>query len=380
MADYLNHARSVAPRAPVPLEDEQFMTEEEAIAFMSLSISQAATQMLTPIPEAEEPEPTEREYSGDEIFEPDELTFDDDVPPESPRAPSLAQREEGDSIAEPLADQSATGRVYHDAMIAAHSQFRPSQAPTSAQRDGAGTGAELPEAAHTPAGLMRLPSPWRAIPPEFVVEDPNPPAQQPNRAEPSKGPMAALKEALRPRRHRSLSSIESPPRKISLSSLSILPSLPKPSSVLSSIRKSSIFSSSESKGKSSHRSDPKPKGDYLMSIGPTILQLPDPDQPREEQPNEPPSVERWLSSVRRVASGGSRIFLTDSRQSSLGDDSRFADQSTMVNSRMRAIKDSVKDVFQDRTRMLPKISSMPSTSPSTIRKSNDALTIVASGL
>lgn len=64
-------------------------------------------------------------------------------------------------------------------------------------------------------------------------------------------------------------------------------------------------------------------------------------------------------SLRRVTSDDSLLYHSLSRASSLGDDTRFENQREMVNSRMKAIKDSLQDRSSFRMPSIPSIPSMP---------------------
>lgn len=70
--------------------------------------------------------------------------------------------------------------------------------------------------------------------------------------------------------------------------------------------------------------------------------------------------------LRRSASDESLLYHTLSHASSLGDDSRFENHHEMVNSRGKAIKDSLQDRSSFRLPAMPSLPSMPSASSFTL--------------
>lgn len=64
-------------------------------------------------------------------------------------------------------------------------------------------------------------------------------------------------------------------------------------------------------------------------------------------------------SIRRIASDDSMLYHSLSRASSLGDDTRFENQNEQVNSRMKAIRDTLQDRSSFRMPQMPSMPSMP---------------------
>lgn len=82
-----------------------------------------------------------------------------------------------------------------------------------------------------------------------------------------------------------------------------------------------------------------------------------PTQPHPNHPVRSPLGRQ--GSLRRVNSDDSLLYHSLSRASSLGDDTRFENQREMVNSRMKAIRDSLQDRSSFRMPSIPSIPSMP---------------------
>lgn len=72
-----------------------------------------------------------------------------------------------------------------------------------------------------------------------------------------------------------------------------------------------------------------------------------------------PSGEQGDKAIRRVTSDESMLYHSLSRTSSLGDDSRFENHHEQVNSRVKAIRDSLQDRSSFRLPNLPSMPSMP---------------------
>ena len=72
----------------------------------------------------------------------------------------------------------------------------------------------------------------------------------------------------------------------------------------------------------------------------------------------PPGTQR-PPAIRRVTSDDSLLYHSLSRASSLGDDARFEDQHEQVNSRVKAIRDSLQDRSSFRMPQMPILPSMP---------------------
>jgi hypothetical protein len=74
---------------------------------------------------------------------------------------------------------------------------------------------------------------------------------------------------------------------------------------------------------------------------------------------EPPNGVRRPQTLRRVTSDDSLLYHSLSRASSLGDDTRFENHHEQVNSRVKAIRDSLQDRSSFRMPQMPSLPSMP---------------------
>ena len=84
-----------------------------------------------------------------------------------------------------------------------------------------------------------------------------------------------------------------------------------------------------------------------------------PSRPRVSSPDETPAGPRRPTAIRRVTSDDSLLYHSLSRASSLGDDTRFEKQHEQVNSRVKAIRDSLQDRSSFRMPQMPSMPSMP---------------------
>ncbi len=200
-----------------------------------------------------------------------------------------------------------------------------------------------------------FPTPWQAGPKRMVVQRP----------EPSR---SALRDAFAPTRPRSFSGSETL-RKF----LPSLSSIPKAGSIMSSMPSPTFFSSFGSNQTSKSKTFPSPKRDPRATppapASPIILPAPilssSPPATRalstHIEDNEPNTSNRHSDGAPkniliRSNSDDSLLYHSVSRTSSLGDDSRFEDHHEMINSRLKAIKDTYKDRSSFR---LPNFPSMP---------------------
>jgi hypothetical protein len=190
-----------------------------------------------------------------------------------------------------------------------------------------------------------FPSPWVAGPKPFPIP-----------ARPAEG-RSALKDALATARPRSSSWGSDAFRKL-------LPSKPKPGSF---IPNTSFFSSigdgKRSRGFSQSK-DQLPQSNSSQVFPDAESRHPSPQAfssnnsattLRSGQPATPK-----VPAVRRIASDESLLYHSISRTSSLGDDSRFEDQHVQVNSRGKALRDSLADRSSFRLPAMPNMPSMPS--------------------
>ncbi|KAG0646868.1 Uncharacterized protein D0Z07_6244 [Hyphodiscus hymeniophilus] len=101
-----------------------------------------------------------------------------------------------------------------------------------------------------------------------------------------------------------------------------------------------------------------PSGNSSGSRGSPILSPR--TQPFESvETTRPPPAPRQPAAIRRVTSDDSLLYHSLSRTSSLGDDARFENHHDQVNSRVKAIRDSLQDRSSFRLPQLPNLPSMP---------------------
>jgi hypothetical protein len=316
------------------------MADEDAHSLVGVSISRVATLLMSPMTPAAEKAAAMDDLDGGGLFPSDE----DDTPPPEP--------------------------VYSN-----HSRSIPRDG--SPQREGFSNEHALPldKSPSTNPEDLPLPSPWTAGPKPLAIERPE-------------ETRSVLRGALDIRKRRSLSGGADALKKL-LPSLpkagSFIPNMPSPSfslpkagsfipnvpspsfslpkagSFIPNMPSTSFFSSS---GNQKSRSRAVSLYKDLESTAPSSGNsgMNSPSQPASSNKNLVEDTRTnstsgsKLPALRRVASDDSLLYHSVSRASSLGDDSRFENHRDMVNSRVKAIRDSLQDRSSFR---LPSIPSMP---------------------
>jgi hypothetical protein len=294
--------------------ETQKIADEDAQNLMSVSISRVATRLMSPTTPAAEKAAAMEELDGGDLFNSDE----DVTPPPEP--------------------------IHTENHFAKSGQAERQQPGTSYK-----TGLSLGRLPSPKPESPEFPTPWLAAPKTFVVQRP----------EESR---SVLRDAFGVTKRRSFSGGADALRKL-------LPSMPKAASFIPTMPSASIFSSNGSN---------KPRNNRGMSLlgdfAPSWSSASNSGQssPIQDSNNngKPPSgtISRsnnhpnrgstnfQLPPLRRVASDDSLLYHTLSRASSLGDDTRFEHHHEMVNSRVKAIRDTLQDRSSFR---LPTMSSMP---------------------
>lgn len=186
--------------------------------------------------------------------------------------------------------------------------------------------------------------PWHAEPKKFVAE-------RPEQAR------SALREALALTTRRSFSGSGEALKKF-------LPSMPKAPSFMPSLPSLSVNVIQRSKNrrlslsKDPNSSLPSIKFPFLSEASAKGRS----DVPLRSSADATPDSTKtpYPRAIRRVASDESLLYHSISRASSLGDDARFEHHTEMLNSRLKAIKDSLQDRSSFRLPSLPSLPSMPS--------------------
>jgi hypothetical protein len=303
--------------------------EEDAQSLIEYSISRAATRLKSPQTPTIEKAAAMEELDG-EIF------FDSD--PETPPATmGAASSSETSPALGTLPQVNGSSRL-----------AEASEPPASSQRGPLSLG-KLP----SPKPEARDPeipiTPWHAGPKPLVM----------NRAD---APSSSLHDVFDTSRTRSLSGGAEALRKflpkgfssmaqvgnLFGSSNSTQKSRPgEPSSPISNTRPGRSATSPVSGSPS--RSFP-PQGRTFQSV---VTTRPSPVRPGTGAGIERPKI------IRRVTSDDSLLYHSLSRASSLGDDTRFENHREQVNSRVKAIRDSLQDRSSFRMPQMPSMPSMP---------------------
>ncbi|KAI9740697.1 MAG: hypothetical protein M1818_004662 [Claussenomyces sp. TS43310] len=216
---------------------------------------------------------------------------------------------------------------------------------------------------------LTLPSPWRAGPKQLIVERPE-------------ASRSALRAALAPTKRRSISGSGDALRKL-------LPSMPNVGQFMPSLPSTSFFSSSStpksrSKGSLTLNDSKSPFSSSTPISNPHIDDAYTSDRdfsgpgvvPGRSNSQDDVTTTNGADGVgvqqcrrerqpRRVTSHESILYHTTSRASSLGDDTRFENQHEMINSRVKAIRDSLQDRSSFRLPALPSMPNPPSLSDTT---------------
>jgi pimeloyl-ACP methyl ester carboxylesterase len=189
-----------------------------------------------------------------------------------------------------------------------------------------------------------LPTPWQAGPKPLVVERP----------EESR---SALREALTVTKRRSFSGSGEALKKF-------FPSMPKAPSFISSLPSlpSNVIQKSRDRALSLSRDlVPSPLTSILPFLSdastkgrPTVPQRPYTNVATDSTTVPAPTV------IRRATSDESLLYHSMSRASSLGDDTRFENHTEMINSRIKAIRDSLQDRSSFRLPSMPSLPNLPS--------------------
>lgn len=286
------------------------LADEDAHSLVSVSISRVATRLMSPMTPAAEKAAAMDDLDGGGLFPSDE----DVTPPPEPVYPKHSRMTAREGHPQPQGSSSEQA-------------VAPDKPPS-----------------HNPQDLA-LPSPWSAGPKPLVVERPE-------------ETRSVLRGALDITKRRSLSGGADALKKL-------LPSLPKAGSFIPNIPSTSFFSSSgNQKTRSRAFSVYKDLGSSALSSSNSGMNSP--SQPASSNKNvaEDTSTNSTSGSqfpaLRRVASDDSLLYHSVSRASSLGDDSRFENHREMVNSRVKAIRDSLQDRSSFKLPSMPSMPRVPS--------------------
>ncbi len=192
---------------------------------------------------------------------------------------------------------------------------------------------------------LGFPSPWTAGPKPLVVDRPE-------------ETRSVLRGALDITKRRSLSGGADALKKF-------LPSMPKAGSFIPTMPSTSFFSSnSNQKSRSRAFSLYKEPGSIPPSSSTGGISSPvqpaSNNQSIVEDRRTSSASGSQLTAIRRVASDDSLLYHSLSRASSLGDDTRFENHREMVNSRVKAIRDSLQDRSGFRLPAMPSMPRVPS--------------------
>jgi hypothetical protein len=319
--------------------EAQMMTDDDAQGLMQFPISKAATRLTSTNTSAAE--------KAAAIEDPDGANFDDDdeLTPSGGPTPTIG------SPAKPA------------------SEFLRGAAPSD-RRSNLSLG-QLPSPSHED---LSFPSPWQVSSKPMFIQRPQ-------------EMRSALRDALAPTKRRSFSGSGDTIRKF----------LPSMLNVGSFMPSTSFFSSSSSGGGQKSRSrgfsfnaremfssapvssSSTPPNEFLGKLSPNEPRL-DEDVLRRpltgssgealhavtqslttnhNSVHPRKSISPRPNVIRRVTSDDSLLYHSISRASSLGDDTRFEHQHEMINSRVKAIRDSLQDRTSFRMPSLPNMPSMP---------------------
>lgn len=290
--------------------DVHDMADEDAHSLVGVSISRVATRLMSPMTLAAEKAAVMDDLDGGGFFPSDE----DVTPPPEP--------------------------VYSKDSRSMPREERP-------QQQGSSNEHALPLdklLSPNPQGLA-LPSSSAAGPKPLVVERPE-------------ETRSVLRGALDITKRRSLSGGADALKKL-------IPSMPKAGSFIPNIPSTSFFSSSgNQKSRSRALSLHKDPGSTAPSSSNSGINSP--SQPASSNKNLVENTRRnsasgsKLPALRRVASDDSLLYHSVSRASSLGDDARFENHREMVNSRVKAIRDSLQDRSSFKLPSMPSMPRVPS--------------------
>ena len=295
------------------------ISDEDAESLIGPAMSRIATRLKSPKTPAAEKTSALEEAGG---------YFDSD--PETP--PATDGLEGADLDGEPSSHETTRGEdVLHKDVVA----------PIPSQKPKLSLGS-LP-----PPGFDKedLPiSPWHAGPKPFVVE----------RSDPPQSSLSSVFGAGTERK-RSLSNGADALRKLipkGLPSMASVGNLFGSPNTHQKSRLSPSFPRESSHMSSSRSTNSSVSGGSPPSLSPRPCQLESLVGAQRAQSKRP-------SSIRRVTSDDSLLYHSLSRASSLGDDSRFENHRDQVNSRVKAIRDSIQDRSSFRMPNLPNLPSMP---------------------
>jgi len=286
------------------------IADEDAHSLVGVSISRVATRLMSPMTPAAEKAAAMDDLDGGGLFPSDE----DVTPPPEP---------EHSKHPRPMLPEE-----------------RPKQQEPS-NKDALSLDKVPPPNSQD----LAFPSPWTAGPKPLVVERPE-------------ETRSVLRGALDITKRRSLSGGADALKKL-------LPSMPKAGSFIPNMPSTSFFSSN-SNHKSRNRAASLYKEQDSAVPSPNTSGITSPVQPFSSKistgGNEKTSSvsEPQLPTLRRVASDDSLLYHSLSRASSLGDDTRFENHREMVNSRIKAIRDSLQDRSSFRLPALPSMPRVPS--------------------
>lgn len=294
------------------------IADEDANSLVGVSISRAATRLMSPVTPSAEKAAAMDNVEGGGLFQGDE----DITPP-----PERGYRQYYDPM---LQEERHTQPGLPDGHI-----FSLGKLPSPKPQD------------------QGLPTPWTASPKPLVVERPE-------------ETRSVLRGALDMTKRRSLSGGADALKKL-------LPSIPKAGSFIPTMPSTSFFSSSGNT-KSRARafslykdfnwagpiSSNSEMNTYSQSAGENKNSTEDKTEYPSNGLHSHSTSESQLPALRRVASDDSLLYHSLSRASSLGDDTRFENHREMVNSRVKALRDSLQDRSSFKLPAMPSMPRVPS--------------------
>jgi hypothetical protein len=286
------------------------IADEDAHSLVGVSISSVATRLMSPMTPAAEKAAAMDDLDGGGLFPSDEDVSPPPEPVYSKKSPSMPRED--------------------------HSQQQGFSNEHALSLD------KLPGPNSQNLGL---PSPWTAGSKPLVVERPE-------------ETRSVLRGALDITKRRSLSGGADALKKL-------LPSMPKAGSFIPNMPSTSFFSSSGNQ-KSRSRAFSLYKELGFTAPSSSNNGMSSPSQPASNNKNLVEDTETssgsgsQLPALRRVASDDSLLYHSLSRASSLGDDTRFENHREMVNSRVKAIRDSLQDRSSFKLPTMPSMPRVPS--------------------
>ncbi|TVY80986.1 Uncharacterized protein LSUE1_G003648 [Lachnellula suecica] len=297
------------------------LQDEDAHSLIEPSISRVATRLKNPKTPAIERAAAMEELEGGGFF-------DSDV--ETPPAVDTRIDPAEEAVYEPPTSAADLGE----------------REPEKIQRGSGRNGLHLGKLPSPKLEEAEVPTPWHAGPKPLEVRQ----------------NQSSLAGVFGSARSRSLSGSADALKKF-------LPSLPSMAQV------GNIFGSSSSQGTSSRDTSPNNESRYTRFARSASMSLSSSPPPSTSKPQprygsivaaRPPPLPRQDSTqnqrpkaLRRSTSNDSLLYHSLSRASSLGDDTRFEDQHEQVNSRVKAIRDSLQDRSSFRMPQMPSMPSMP---------------------